>query len=274
MRGVVSSGMALPLGTFAWTAAAVAAGMTALWLVSIALVDVSIVDVFWGLGFAAIAWIAWTGTSSPARWSPHALIVLALVSLWAARLALHLFRRWRRAAGEDRRYAAMRRKAGARFARRSLLTVFGLQGLLMWIISLPLQLAVARGGTSLGSLGWVGLAIFAAGWGCETIADLQLTRFRSSRDNAGRVLDIGLWAWSRHPNYFGEVVLWWGLFLVAVEGTGAWWTVISPVIVTVLLVRVSGIPMLEHGMERRRPGYAEYVARTSAFVPLPPRTRA
>ena len=259
------------LAVFGWSAAAVAAGMVMLWLLSIALADVSIVDVYWGLGFAMIAWIA--AWSAP-RCSPRAALVLTLVSLWALRLALHLFLRWRRAEGEDRRYAAMRRKAGARFTRRSLVTVFGLQGALMWIVSLPLQLAIVRGNAPLGWLGWLGVTIFAAGWACESIADHQLTRFRATHANAHRVLDTGLWAWSRHPNYFGEVTLWWGMFLVAVEGTGAWWTILSPVIVTVLLVRVSGIPMLEHGMHRRRPEYAEYVARTSAFIPLPPGARS
>ncbi len=123
------------LAVFGWSAAAVAAGMVTLWLLSVALADVSIVDVYWGLGFAMIAWV--TACSAPRR-SPRAVLVLALVSLWALRLALHLFLRWRRAAGEDRRYAAMRRKAGVRFVRRSLITVFGLQGVLMWVVSLPL----------------------------------------------------------------------------------------------------------------------------------------
>lgn len=261
-------------GVFAWTGMAVAAAMVGVWLLSIALADVSIVDVAWGLGFAAITWIAWLAPGSDPQRSSRAGLVLGLVSLWALRLALHLFLRWRRAPGEDRRYAAMRRKAGARFVQRSLISVFGLQGMLMWVISLPLQLATRGGGGPLGWMGWLGVAVFAAGWAWETVADLQLTRFRRARVNADRVLATGLWAWSRHPNYFGEVVLWWGLFLVTVEGTGAWWTIVSPVIVTVLLVRVSGIPMLEHGMQRRRPGYAEYVARTSAFLPRPPGARS
>jgi len=269
-------------GVLVWTAAAVVAAMILLWLASIALGDVSVVDVWWGLGFAMIGWIAWTlrlarPTPPASRPGIRAAIVLALVSLWACRLALHLFVRWWNAPGEDRRYAAMRRKAGAAFARRSLLSVFGLQGALMWLISLPLQLAIVDGDGALGEvrwLGWTGVAVFAAGFACEAVADLQLTRFRRGVASAGHVLDTGLWAWSRHPNYFGEVVLWWGLFLLTVEGTGAWWTVVSPLVVTVLLVRVSGIPMLEHGMERRRPRYADYVVRTSAFVPWPPRARS
>jgi len=254
------------------TAAAVAAAMVALWGLSVVLADVGIVDVWWGPGFAMIAWIAWAMRPAPAAGGPagRAALVLALVTLWALRLATHLFLRWRRSSSEDRRYAAMRRKAGDAFVGRSLRTVFGLQGLLMWIISLPLQLAVVAPGGPPNALGSLGLAVFVLGFAWETIADWQLTRFRRARTNADQVLETGLWAWSRHPNYFGEVVLWWGLFLVTVDGTHAWWTIVSPAIVTVLLVRVSGIPMLEHGMARRRPRYAEYVARTSAFIPLPP----
>jgi steroid 5-alpha reductase family enzyme len=259
----------------ACTAAAVAVAMVGLWGLSITLADVGIVDVWWGPGFAMIAWIAWiVGAMRPAPaaggLSESAVLVLALVTLWALRLATHLFLRWRASTSEDRRYAAMRRKAGDAFVRRSLYAVFGLQGLLMWIISLPLQLAVVAPGNPLGTLGALGVVVFLFGFAWETVADWQLTRFRRTRTNADQVLDTGLWAWSRHPNYFGEVVLWWGLFLVTVEGTHAWGTIVSPAIVTVLLVRVSGIPMLEHGMARRRPRYAEYVARTSAFIPLPP----
>jgi len=250
------------------TAAIVATGMSAMWLLSLALGDVSIVDVYWGVGFALICWSVAIAAGS---WTPRAALLLVLVSVWALRLALHLLRRWRRAGVEDRRYAAMRRKAGAGFARRSLVTVFALQGVLMWLISTPLQLALLDSSTRLRGLGWAGVALFVLGFGCETIADAQLTRFRGASANADRVLDVGLWAWSRHPNYFGEVVAWWGLFLVCVDGTGAWWTIVSPVIVTVLLLRVSGIPLLERGMHKRRPAYAAYVARTSAFIPLPPR---
>ncbi len=256
----------------ATTAAAVAIAMVALWGLSIALADASIVDIWWGPGFAMIGWIAWLLRPPTAGRPLHAGLLLGLVSIWASRLALHLFLRWRAAAGEDRRYAAMRRKAGAAFVRRSLHGVFGLQGVLMWIVSLPLQLAIAGDGRPIGIVGWTGVALFAAGWLCESIADLQLTAFRRTRANGDQVLDSGLWAWSRHPNYFGEVVLWWGLFLVAVESSRAWWTIVSPAVVTVLLLRVSGIPMLEHGMARRRPRYADYVARTSAFVPRPPRS--
>ncbi len=245
----------------------VAAGMSATWVLSLALRDVSIVDVFWGVGFALITWGITLASGSR---SPRTALLLALVSAWTFRLATHLWLRWRRAGAEDRRYAAMRRKAGAAFPLRSLVTVFALQGVLMWLISVPLQLALLDDRRRIGALAWLGVVLFVVGFACEAIADAQLTRFRADAANADRVLDVGLWGWSRHPNYFGEVVLWWGLFLVCVDGTAAWWTIFSPLIVTVLLLRVSGIPLLERGMHRRRPAYAEYVARTSAFVPLPP----
>ncbi len=253
---------------FTLTASIVATAMSAMWLLSLVLGDVSIVDVYWGVGFALICWgVAGAGGIR----SPRAALLLALVSAWALRLALHLLLRWRRAGAEDRRYAAMRRKAGATFPLRSLVTVFALQGILMWLISVPLQLALIEPASRIGAPGWAGVTLFVLGFACEAIADAQLARFRAEPSSADRVLDVGLWAWSRHPNYFGEVVAWWGLFLVCVDGTGTWWTIFSPVIVTVLLLRVSGIPLLERGMRRRRPAYAEYVARTSAFIPLPPR---
>jgi len=255
---------------FALTAALIATAMTAVWLLSVALHDVSIVDVFWGLGFLLVCWTVAVATGNSA---PAAMLVATLVSLWALRLALHIFARWRRTGTEDRRYAAMRKKAGPAFARRSLVTVFALQGALMWLISVPLQLAIIRATGGIGPLGWMGIVVFALGVAFEAVADAQLTRFRAEAGNVDLVLDVGLWSWSRHPNYFGEVVAWWGLFLVCVDTTGAWWTVFSPTIVTVLLLRVSGIPLLERGMHRRRPAYADYVARTSAFIPLPPRRR-
>jgi steroid 5-alpha reductase family enzyme len=259
-----------PIELFGLTAAAVAAGMVLLWLLSVALEDVSIADIYWGPGFALISWIA---AVAARNWTPRTFLLLALVSVWALRLALHLLLRRRRVGVEDRRYAAMRRKAGRRFVLRSLVSVFALQGAIMWVVSLPLQMAMMGSVAPLRWFGGGGVVLFAVGWICESVADGQLTAFRRDPRNAGRVLDTGLWAWSRHPNYFGEVVLWWGLFVVSVGGSGAWWTIVSPMIVTVLLLRVSGIPLLERGMDKRRPGYADYVDRTSAFMPSPPRRR-
>jgi len=241
--------------------------MFVLWLVSLALRNASIVDVWWGPGFAAIAAVAHaTGDGGdPARRA----LVPALAALWGLRLGGYLL--WRnRGSGEDPRYAAMRRRHGERFPRVSLVTVFGLQGALMWLVSLPLQVAQCSPG-GLGVLDAVGGLLFATGFVFESVGDLQLARFRADPANRGRVLDRGLWRYTRHPNYFGDCVVWWGFYAFALAAGGAW-TVVSPVVMTVLLLRVSGVALLERSMVRRRPDYEAYQRRTSSFFPLPPRS--
>jgi steroid 5-alpha reductase family enzyme len=262
------------LGTvelFGATASLVAGCMLALWLVSLALRDASIVDIFWGLGFALIglAGFLWTDGGS----SPRSGLITALVSVWGLRLAIYLF--WRNAGhGEDPRYRAMRRHWGARFAWVSLGTVFALQGALMWIVSLPVQLTQAVPGGALGPLDAAGAALFGVGLGFEAVGDWQLARFKADPANAGLVMDRGLWRYTRHPNYFGDCCVWWGIFLVALAAPHGLWSIASPVVMTVLLMRVSGVPMLERSIHKRRPGYAEYARRTSAFFPRPPRSDA
>jgi len=242
--------------------------LTLIWFASLALQDVSIIDVFWGLGFVLISAAAIWRHGPPDK---HGALIFAIVTLWAFRLALHLFLRWRRLGHEDRRYAAMRRKAGPRFAILSLFTVFWLQAVILWVVSLPLQAAFAAAPSHLGSLDFAGAAIAVAGFLIEAIADNQLTRFGLDPQNQGRVLDTGLWAWSRHPNYFGDTAMWWGVFLLCVSASHAWWTVIGPIVMTYFLLNVSGVPMLERKMADRRPEYAEYIRRTSSFVPWPPK---
>jgi len=238
---------------------------TLLWLLSLRLRDASIVDPFWGPGFA-LATLAYYVADG--RHTPRGTLALVLVTLWAARLGLHLLVRNRRS-GEDARYAAMRERHGERFGRVSLVRVFWLQGVILWIISAPLLTAV-RSSRPLGLWDALGSAVFLAGLACEALADRQLRRFKADPSNAGRVLDTGLWRYSRHPNYFGDATVWWGLWIVAAAGRG-WWTVFGPVAMTFLLLRVSGVPLLEKGLERSRPGYPEYVRRTSAFVPWWPK---
>ncbi len=242
--------------------------LTLIWVISLVIHDVSIIDAFWGLGFVLI--------SAAALWShrppdQRSLLIFAIVALWALRLALHLFLRWRRQGHEDRRYAAMRRKAGPRFAIMSLFTVFWLQAGVLWIVSLPLQAAFAAAPSPLGPLDFAGAAIAIAGFVIEALADDQLTRFGRDPANRGRVLDTGLWAWSRHPNYFGDTAMWWGLFLLCLSASHAWWTIIGPIAMTYFLLQVSGVPLLERKMADRRPEYAEYVRRTSSFIPWPPK---
>ncbi len=247
------------------SAAVPAAALVALWAWSVRLRDVSIVDVFWGPGFALVAWTA-VAVAGP---SPRGLLAAALVSGWGLRLGVHLGLR-RRGHGEDRRYAAMRAAAGPRFAARSLFTVFLLQAALLWIVSLPLQASAARGPPALGLLDVAGALLVLAGIALEAAADAQLARFLSRPENRGGVLDTGLWRWSRHPNYFGDFVVWWGLGLLGLAA-GAPWSVAGPALMTVLLLRVSGVTLLERTIGERRPGYAAYAARTSAFFPRPPR---
>jgi steroid 5-alpha reductase family enzyme len=199
--------------------------------------------------------------------------VVALTSVWALRLGGYLaWRNWGR--GEDPRYVAMRQKHGARFGRVSLYTVFGLQGLIMWVVSFPIQQAQAVPEPMV--LSWVegvGVVLWAVGLGFESIGDWQLARFRADPVNRGHVMNRGLWSWTRHPNYFGDALVWWGLFLVTLPTQGGAWTLVSPVLMTFMLVRVSGVALLERDLRRSKPDYADYIARTNAFLPWPPRGR-
>jgi steroid 5-alpha reductase family enzyme len=253
---------------FAATGGLVAGCMLALWLLSLALRDASIVDIFWGLGFVAIAvaTFLWTNDGSSARRG----LITALVSLWGLRLAAYLF--WRNAGhGEDPRYVAMRRVWGARFWWISLFTVFAFQGVLMWIVSLPVQLGQVAAGGPLGALDAVGTALFSIGFAFEAVGDCQLARFRADPANAGRVMDRGLWRYTRHPNYFGDFCVWWGIFAVALSTPHGVWSAIGPALMSFLLMRVSGVPLLERSIHKRRPDYVAYARRTSAFFPRPPR---
>ncbi len=234
-----------------------------LWIVSLFRRDASIVDPAWGPGFLLATSLAFTQGPGGGR----ALLTLALVAVWAVRLGIYLG--WRASGhGEDFRYAAMRAKHGARFWWVSGLTVFGFQAVLCWIVSLPLQVAVASH-KPLIWLDFLGAGLWLTGMWWEVVADAQLVRFKARRTDPQAVLDTGLWAWSRHPNYFGEWLLWWGFFVVALAAGGGW-TLFAPVIMSVLLMRVSGVPLLEKKLAER-PTFRAYVERTPAFFPRPPR---
>jgi steroid 5-alpha reductase family enzyme len=236
------------------------------WLLSVRLKDVSIVDSVWSLLFLAglITYMFISGNTGAL-----AMVSLLLVALWALRLSIYLtYRNW--GEPEDRRYREMRDKHGQRFVTRSLYTIFSLQAVLAWFISLPL-FAIAQSESGIGILALVGMVIVIFGVIFESLADLQLAGFMAREANHGKVMDKGLWQYSRHPNYFGEFCVWWGFYVIALAA-GGWWTILSPILMSVLLLRVSGVTLLEKDIKSRRPGYEEYVNRTSAFVPLPPRS--
>jgi steroid 5-alpha reductase family enzyme len=236
------------------------------WLISLALRDASVIDPVWPLGFVAVAITAFiAGDGDEGR----RLLLLVLVAVWGLRLSGYLVIR-NAGKGEDFRYAAMREKRGRSFWIISLVTVFMLQGVLMWIVSLPVQLAAVPG-RALGWLAVVGTVMWAIGVAFESIGDWQLARFKANPDNRGKVLDTGLWRYTRHPNYFGDFLVWWGIFLIAAESGPGAWGIVGPLLMTLLLVKVSGAGLLEKDIATRRPGYAQYVRRTSGFIPRPPR---
>lgn len=246
--------------------AAAAAVMVAAWIVSLPLRDASVADIAWGLTFVAIALAAAAAGEGDAD---RSTLVAVLVAAWGLRLAGYIA--WRHD-GEDRRYRAMRERQGRRFAFRSLVTVFLLQAAIAWIVSLPIQVAATDPGpANLGLLDWLGALVAVAGIGFEATADAQLAGFLRSDRTDGAVMDRGLWRYSRHPNYFGDTVFWWGIWLIALATGSGWWTLVGPALMTFLLLRVSGVAMTERTIGKRRPEYARYVERTSAFVPRPPR---
>lgn len=257
-----------PLGLTLLSNLAVVAGvLTLVWIVSVRLRDASIIDPCWGLGFVLIAWQSALVNAAADR---RALVLLALTTIWGTRLSLFLlYRNWGH--GEDRRYTAMRAYHGQRFWWVSLFSVFLLQALLLWFIAWPLQVAMThRNSPEWSWIDVVGLIVWVIGFTFETVGDWQLARFKADPANAGRVMDRGLWRYTRHPNYFGDCCVWWGLYLIAAAG-GAWWTIGSPLLMTLLLLKVSGVSLLESTIVDRRPEYAAYQARTSPFFPWPSR---
>ena len=226
--------------------------------------NVNIVDSLWSLFFLVATLVYWSG--SPASGTTAVLLVLVLV-LWSIRLSVYLALR-NRGKPEDHRYHAMR-KRNPDFTRQSLVTVFGLQAVLAWIISLPLAAALYAP-AAFGWLHGMALTLFAIGFFFEASADWQLARFKRDPANKGKVLDRGVWRYSRHPNYFGEACIWWAFFLFALASAYVW-TIVSPLLMTFLLLKVSGVALLEKDISERRPAYRQYMASTPAFFPWFPR---
>jgi len=254
----------VPGALSAWLA--LVAAFTALWLVSLPLKNASLVDMWWGPAFL-LAWGVYA--SRQPSLSPRALVVGGLVAAWALRLAWHIGRR-NVGHGEDPRYVTWRVQYGASWWWFSWVKVFLLQATVAWIVSWPLGAAVAGAASFPGPLDLVGLVLAIGGLTIEATADAQLRRFKAAAPS-GAVCDVGLWRYSRHPNYFGEAVVWWGFWCFAADVIGGWITLVSPILMTWLLVRVSGVAMLEPALLAKKPAYADYVRRTSAFVPRRPR---
>lgn len=256
------------IGIYVSALAVILGLMTLLWLVSLPLKNSSIVDIFWGTGFVISNWVFFALT--PDGFLPRRLLIGILVTVWGLRLSLYiLWRNWGK--GEDFRYRKWREEAGAKWWWQSYLRVFLLQGILMWIISTPLLAAqFSAAPKQLTLFDYIGAAGWLIGFFFEVTGDLQLARFKTDPTNKGKVMDRGVWGLTRHPNYFGDSAQWWGYYLIA--SSGGWWTIFSPVIMTLFLLRVSGVTLLEKTLETR-PGYREYVERTSAFIPWFPKKK-
>lgn len=255
---------------FLTTATLILGAVLLLWLISIPLRDVSIIDMaFSALIFAALLGAWWqTGASG----SLPGLILL-LVGIWALRMTAYLVRRnWGH--GEDPRYTRLRGwvPEGMPFHLLSLRQVFLLQGAVIWILILPQQIAMVTGvDTRPGALTAVGTGLWCLGFFFETVGDYQLARFKADPSNRGQVMDTGLWRYTRHPNYFGELSQWWGLYLIAVEAPWAWCGIIGPIVYSWLVINVTGQATLDKKLSREKPAYADYVRRTSGLIPRPPR---
>ena len=250
------------------TGACIALLILAAWLVSLPLRNASIADVIWGGGFVLVAWVTFLTVNRPL--DDRQALLVGISTFWGVRLSLHLFRR-NYGKPEDERYQAMRARHPDRFGWVSLLTVFGLQGLLMFCVSLPLQLGQLAPRVPLGIFAFFGMALCVMGSFFEVVGDHQLAQFVKNPANKGKTMNVGLWRYTRHPNYFGDSCLWWGLGLIALETQYGVWGLVGPVIITYLLTQVSGVPMLEKAMLKSNPHYKDYLATTSAFIPWPPK---
>ena len=267
MAGYVASMEALG-ATMVVAAIALLVLMLVTWAISVRIEDVSIVDVVWGLTFVTSAIVA---TLVGGGDGTRQLIALVLVVLWGGRLAGFIGIRKVGEGEEDRRYREMRERDPERFPLISLFKIFLLQGVLAWIVSLPL-FGIGASTSSVGPLVVVGIVFWAIGLFFEAVGDQQNASFKADPANKGKVNDRGLWKYTRHPNYFGDFMVWWGLYLIALDA-GAWWSFPAPLIMTFLLTKGTGKGMTEKHMSKRE-GYAEYIERTSGFIPLPPRSKA
>jgi steroid 5-alpha reductase family enzyme len=247
--------------------AAIMCMMTILWLISIMIKNVSIVDLFWGFGFVVACGVYFICTEGL---ETRKILLMTMVATWGLRLSIYLA--WRNhGKGEDFRYRKFRKDFGvSRYWWYSFFSVFLLQGILMWLISAPLLGAQFYAENRLGILDYSGIVLWMIGFIFEAGGDIQLARFKANATNKGKVLDIGFWHYTRHPNYFGDAAVWFGYGLICISA-GSYWPVAGSVLMTALLIKVSGVALLEKTLKTTKPGYQEYVRRTSAFIPWFPK---
>jgi steroid 5-alpha reductase family enzyme len=254
-----------------FTVLAVALVLGVTFAVALAVGRHAVVDVAWGLGFVAVAVASWLASGGEGDGTRRALVLL-LTGTWGLRLAGHIALR-SRGHGEDPRYVELMARAPGNPQLYALRKVYLTQGVVMWFVSLPVQVAAFETSAPTWPT-WLGVAVWVVGFVFESVGDWQLTRFRNDPSSSGQVLDTGLWRYTRHPNYFGDACVWWGISLVAFSAWPGILTILSPLAMTWFLAAGTGKPLLERDMASRRPGYADYVRRTSGFVPLPPRKPA
>jgi steroid 5-alpha reductase family enzyme len=248
------------------SALAITAMMVTIWLISLPIKNVSIVDIGWGAGFVLVGIVSALTASEQGqgRW-----VLAGMTTLWGTRLTLYLA--WRNLGhGEDYRYVAMRKKYPS-FALSSFLIVFTLQGVLMWVVSLPVQAGIATAQDGWHPLHATGMLIWVIGLSFESMGDFQLATFKANPKNKGKVFDQGLWRYTRHPNYFGDFMVWWGIYIASLAHSTAYWTAIGPVVMSIFLMKVSGVTLLEKTLAKTKEGYQEYVQSTNAFFPGPKR---
>ena len=246
-----------------------------LWMINVAIKDPSFIDSWWALGMVVIAITSFIVTGGQ---GDHRLALTILCTVWGLRLGIYLLLRWRKH-GADRRYATMmglaQKDRGWGYAKASLLLVFALQMPLQFAVALPVQLGQLGGVGPLGILAWSGVVLAVIGIVFESVGDWQLVQFKNNPANAGKVLNTGLWRYTRHPNYFGDACVWWGLWMIAAEtGWAGITSVVGPILITFLLTKWSGVPTTEGRMRRKKPDYEAYVAQTSGFIPMPPKKPA
>jgi steroid 5-alpha reductase family enzyme len=246
--------------------------MLVLWLISIALKDVSFIDSFWAFGFILVAGLSFALT--PGGSETRKLVLTGITAVWGLRLGGYLFWRWRKE-GPDKRYVALLKHAPGNVHWHSFKYVFMMQGVLLWVVSLPVQLGqISATPVGLGPVAIIGLCLAVIGIFFESVGDWQMARFKGDEANQGKVMDQGLWRYTRHPNYFGDACVWWGLYLIAAESQLAWAAILGPIVLTGLLVKWSGAGLLERRLKRSRPEYEDYITRTSGFIPMPPKSGA